>query len=328
MRRREFITVMGAVLGWPLAAPAQQTDRTRRLGVLVTSVESDTEGLTWRTALVRRLQELGWIEGRNLTIDYRFGAVGVNRMPEFAKELVALQPDVIFAGSTTAVAALRQSTFSIPIVFTQVPDPIEVGIVRSFAKPGGNITGFTNFDPSIGGKWLQTLKDISPGINRVAFIFDPDNPSWVVYGRALEAAAPALKIRLTPAGVRNATEIGHVMETLPREGGTGLVVLPGPVTLANRDSIIASAAHHRLPAIYPYRFSTTAGGLVSYGIDILDTYHRAAEYVDRILKGEKPADLPVQAPTKFEMVINLKTAKALGLTVPQTLLAGSDEVIE
>jgi putative ABC transport system substrate-binding protein len=328
VRRREFIAGLSGVAAMPFGARAQQADRIRRLGVLVTSIESDPEGLTWRTALVRRLQELGWRERRNLTIDYRFGVVGVNRMPEFAKELVALQPDVIFAGSTTAVAALRQSTFSIPIVFTQVPDPVEVGIVTSFARPSGNITGFTNFDPSIGGKWLQTLKDISPGINRVAFIFDPDNPSWIIYGRALEAAAPALKIRLTPAGARNAAEIERVMETLAREGGTGLVLLPSPVALNNRDSMIAWAAQHRLPAISPYRFFTTAGGLVSYGIDILDTYYRAASYVDRILRGEKPAELPVQAPTKYELAINLKTAKALGLTVPPTLIARADEVVE
>jgi hypothetical protein len=208
------------------------------LGVLQPALEHDTEVLIWKTVFVQRLQKLGWTEGRNLVIESRFGAIGSNLIPDFAKELVALRPDVILASGTASVTALRQSTFSIPIVFTQVPDPVEVGLVVSFARPGGNITGFTNFEPTIAGKWLQALKDLSPGISRVAIIFDPDNPSWVVYVRALEAAAQTLGARLTPAGVRDAADIGRTMESFAREGGAGLVVLPGPVTLKNRDDII------------------------------------------------------------------------------------------
>ena len=330
MRRREFIILLGggATVTWPIAARAQQGEHTRHLGVLVTALEKDPEVQSWRMTFLKQLRELGWIEGRNLTVDYRFGVTGVNRMPDFGKELIALQPDVILAGGTAAVAALRQSTFSIPIVFTQVPDPIEVGLVTSVAHPGGNISGFTNFEPSVAGKWPQALKELRPDISQIAIFFDPDNPSWVVYVRALEAAAQALGVRLTPAGVRDAGEIGRVMETLAREAGVGLVVLPGPVTINYRDNIIASAAHHRLLAVYPYRFFATAGGLLSYGVDVADTYRRAATYVDRILRGEKVGGLPVQAPTKFELVINLNSAKALGLAVPPTLLASADEVIE
>jgi putative tryptophan/tyrosine transport system substrate-binding protein len=328
MRRREFIAGLGSAAAWPMVARAQQADRMRHIGVLLAVGESDAEGLTWKTAFVLRLQELGWMEGRNITIHYRFGTVGVNRMADFAMELIALQPDVILAGQTPAVIALRQSTFSIPIVFAQVADPIEIGLVTSLAHPGGNITGFTTFEPTIVGKWLHALKDMSPGISRVAIIFDPDNPSWVVYVRALEAAAPALGMRLTAAGVRDTSAIGRMMETIARDGGTGLVVVPSPVTINNRDSIIVLAARHRLPTVYPYRFFATAGGLLSYGIDVADLYRRAATYIDRILRGEKAGDLPVQEPTKFELVINLKTAKSLGITIPETLLATADEVIQ
>jgi putative tryptophan/tyrosine transport system substrate-binding protein len=328
VRRREFIAGIAGAATWPIAARAQHADRMRQIGMLLAVGENDAEGLTWKTAFVLRLQELGWIEGRNLTIHYRFGTASVNRMPDFAMELIALQPDVILAGQTTAVVALRQSTFSIPIVFAQVADPIEIGLVTSLAHPGGNITGFTTFEPTIGGRWLHALKDISPGISRVAIIFDPDNPSWVVYVRALEAAAPALGMRLTPAGMRDAAAIGRMMETFAGDRGAGLVVLPSPVTINNRDSIIVLAARHRLPTVYPYRFFADAGGLLSYGVDVTDLYRRAATYIDRILRGEKAGDLPVQAPTKFELVLNLKTAKTLGLTIPETLLATADEVIQ
>jgi putative ABC transport system substrate-binding protein len=274
MRRREFIAGLGSAAVWPVAVSAQQPDRMRQIGVLLAVGESDAEGLTWKTAFALRLQELGWMEGRNLTIHYRFGTAGVNRMPDLATELIALQPDVILAGQTTALLALLQSTFSIPIVFAQVADPIEIGLVTSLAHPGGNITGFTTFEPTIGGKWLHALKDISPGISRVALLFDLDNPSWVVYARALEAAAPALGMRLTPAGVRDAAAIERVMETFARDGGAGLVVVPSPVTINNRDSIIALAARRRLPTVYPYRFFAAAGGLLSYGVDVTDLYRR------------------------------------------------------
>jgi putative tryptophan/tyrosine transport system substrate-binding protein len=328
MQRREFIAGLGGAVSWQVVAWAQQSERMRRIGVLLAVGESDAEGLTWKSAFVQRLQELGWMEGRNLIIDYRFGTAGVNRMPDLAMELIALQPDVILAGQTPAVVALRQSTFSIPIVFAQVADPIEIGLITSLSHPGGNITGFTTFEPTIVGRWLHALKDMSPSITRVAIIFDPDNPSWIVYVRALEAAAPALGMRLTPAGVRDAVAIGRMMETFARDGGAGLVVLPSPVTINNRDSIIVLAARHRLPTVYPYRFFAAAGGLLSYGVDVADMYRRAAIYIDRILRGEKASDLPVQAPTKFEFVINLKTAKVLGLTIPETLLATADEVIQ
>jgi putative ABC transport system substrate-binding protein len=292
------------------------------------TVESDAETRIWSARFVQRLQELSWVEGRNLIIDYRYGSVGMNRMPDFAKELIALRPDLILAGATTAAVALRQNTFSIPIVFVQVPDSIEIGLVTNFSHPGGNITGFTNFEPATAGKWLQMLKDMSPGMKKAVVMFDPINPSWAVYVRALEAAAAALSVSLIPGGVRDLDEIRRIIETSAPEGGAALVVLPSPVTHYNRDGIIALASHHRWPAVYPYRYFAAGGGLISYGPDLADQYRRAGDYVDRILKGEKPADLPVQAPVKYELVVNLKTAKALGLDVQPMLLARADEVIE
>jgi ABC-type uncharacterized transport system substrate-binding protein len=329
MRRREFIGLLGgAAVSWPLSARAQKTDRVRRVGVLLTAVESDAEARMWRTVFLQRLQELSWAEGRNIAIDYRFGIAGANRMPDFAKELISRKADVILAGGTSAAVALRQNTFSIPIVFVQVPDPIELGLVTNFGHPSGNITGFTNFEPATAGKWLQMLKDISPGMKTAVVMFDPNNPSWIVYVRALEAGAAALGVTLIPGGVRDLNEIKRIMETSGTQGGAALVVLPSPATLNNADGIIASAFHHRWPAMYPYRYFATAGGLVSYGSVLSDQYRHAADYVDRILRGEKAADLPVQAPTKYELVINMKTAKALGIDVPPQLLARADEVIE
>jgi putative tryptophan/tyrosine transport system substrate-binding protein len=292
-KRRDFITLLGgAAAAWPLAARAEIQDKLRRVGWLSVNLESDPELQSWRNAFLQRLQELTWTEGRNLAIEYRFETPGT--ISTFAHELVELQPDVIFAAATNAAAALRQNTFSIPIVFAQVPDPIELGLVASLTHPGGNITGFTNFEPTIAGRWLQTLKEMSPGMKRVAVLFDPRNPSWIIYVRALEAAASSLTLRLAPAGVRDAPEIERTIETVAREVDGGLVVIPSPAGVNNRDRIIALAERHRLPAVYPYRFFCVMGGLVSYGVDVADLYRRAASYVDRILKGEKPGDLPIQ----------------------------------
>jgi putative tryptophan/tyrosine transport system substrate-binding protein len=330
MRRRQFITLLGgAAAAWPLAARAQQSDRMRRIGVLSVLAESDAEGQTWISALTQRLQELGWTNGRNFTIDTRFGNADTSQLAKMANELIELQSDVIIAVGAPAAAALRQQTLSIPIVFVHVADPVSTGIVTNLARPEGNITGFTNFEFSIGGMWLQLLKECAPGVGRIAVAFDPDNPTWSQYLRTIEAAAPTFGVRLTPAGVRNAAEIEQRIAAFAREPNGALIVLPSPITLQNRGSIIiAAAAQQRLPAIYPYRFFTVSGGFISYGINLIDLYKRAASYVDRILKGTKLSELPVEQPTTFELVINLKTAKALGLTIPPSVLARANEVIE
>jgi len=327
--RRQFISALGSVAAtWPLVAHAQQVGGMRRIGVLGDIAADDPEYQARYAAFLQGLQELGWTDGRNVRIDARWAAGNAADTRKYAVELVALAPDVLLAAATNAAAALRQNTFSIPIVFAQVPDPIELGFVASLAHPGGNITGFTTFEPTIGGKWLQVLKELSPGINRVLLIFDPDNPSWIVYVRALEAAAISFGVRLSPAGIHDASEIERAITTFAGEANSGLIVLPGPVNTRHRDLIAGLAAQHRLAAIYPYRYFAAAGGLISYGPDPIDLFRRAASYVDRILKGEKPSDLPVQQPTKYELVVNLKTAKALGLTIPQSFLATADEVIE
>jgi putative tryptophan/tyrosine transport system substrate-binding protein len=325
MKRREFITLLGGAAAWPLAARAQQGERMRRIGFL-TSISDDTEGRSWITALTRGLQELGWIEGRNVLIDYRFGEADPARMPKLAKELIALHPNVVVASTGPAAAAFRDQSSSIPIVFVQVPDPVSAGFVTNLARPEGNLTGFFEF--SMGGKWLQLIQECSPSVHEVLVVFDPDNPTWHAYLRALEAAAPSLGLRLTPVGVRNSPEIERTIAEFAQQPRTAVVVLPSPVTVRDRESVIAAVARHGVPAVYAYRFFATSGGFISYGIDLPDLYKRTADYVDRILKGAKPADLPVQNPTKFELVINLKTAKALGLMVPPTLLALADEVIE
>jgi putative ABC transport system substrate-binding protein len=249
-------------------------------------------------------------------------------MPQLAKELLELRPDAVLAATMVAATAVRQQTLSIPIVFVQVADAVSAGFVTNLARPEGNITGITNFEFSIGGKWLQVIKECAPAVSSVAVIFDPANPTWAPYLRTVEAAAPTFGMQLTPAGVTNAADIERDLTTFSRKPNGAVVVFPGPVTVLHRDTIIAMAAQHRLPAVYPYRFYALSGGLVSYGIDLPESYRRAASYVDRILKGAKPADLPVELPTKFELVINLKTAKALGIAVPPTLLATADEVIE
>jgi putative tryptophan/tyrosine transport system substrate-binding protein len=329
MRRREFITLLGgAGMAWPLGARAEQADSARHIGFLSAIHESDPEAQGWIKEFTQRLQELGWADGRNIRIDVRYGAADAMRISTAATELVELHPDVIIAGGLPAAAALRQQTLFIPIVFVHVADPVSGGFVTNLARPEGNITGFTNFEFSIGGKWLQLLKDCAPAVSRIAVVFDPTNPSWAAYLRTIEAIAPSFGIKLTPAGVRDATEIKQRIAAFAREPNGAAVVFPSPVTIQHREAIIAAAAEHRLPAMYPYRVFTVDGGLMSYGALLLDTYGRAASYADRILRGAKVAELLVQQPTKYELVINLKTAKALGLEVPATLLATADETIE
>ena len=329
MRRREFIALLGgAAAVWPLAARAQQGGGVRRVGALSTLAESDLEVQSWIRELVQRLQELGWTNGRNVQVDFRFGEANAARTSMLAAELIELRPNVVVASGALAATALRQQTLSIPIVFVHVVDPVSAGFVTNLARPEGNITGFTNFEFSVGGKWLQLLKECAPSVVKIAVVFDPANPTWAAYLRTIEAAAPSFGVRLIPAGVRDAAEITQRIATFARDPNGALVVLPSPVTIRHRETIIVAAARHRLPTIYPYRFFTVDGGLMSYASDVLDSYRRAASYVDRILRGAKVAELPVQQPIKYELTINVKTVKTLGLTVPDSLLARADEVIE
>ena len=330
IRRRDFVILLGCgtVAAWPLAARAQQAGAMPRIGLLSVFAESDPEGQALIKELMQGLQELGWVNGRNVRIDFRFGGVDAAHISTLATELIELRPDVVLASGALAATALRQQTLSIPIVFVQVVDPVSAGFVTNLARPEGNITGFTNFEFSVGGKWLQLLKDCAPSVDRIAVVFDPANPTWAAYLRTIEAAAPSFGVRLIPAGVRDAAEITQRIATFARDPNGALVVLPGPVTIGHRETIIVAAARHRLPAIYPYRFFTVDGGLMSYASDVPDSYRRAASYVDRILRGAKVAELPVQQPTKYELTINVKTAKTLGLTVPDTVLGRADEVIE
>jgi len=328
MRRREFIKLVGGAAAiWPLAARAQQGDGVRRVGALSTFAESDPEVQGWIRELVQRLQELGWTNGPNVQVDLRFSNAAT-RTSMLATELIELRPDVVLAAGALAATALREQTLSVPIVFTHVVGPVAAGFVTNLARPEGNITGFTNFEFTVGGKWLQLLKDCAPSVDRIAVVFDPANPTWGAYLRTIEAAAPSFGVRLIPASVRDAAEITRRIATFARDPNGALVVPPGPVTIRHREAIIVAAARHRLPTIYPYRFFTVDGGLMSYGSDVPDSYRRAASYIDRILRGAKVAELPVQQPTTYELTINFKTAKALGLTVPPNMLDLADEVIE
>jgi putative ABC transport system substrate-binding protein len=328
MKRREFITFLGgAAAAWPLAARAQQRDGMRLIGVLM-GIRNDPEGRAQINALRQGLEELGWTEGRNLRIEYRWGAGDPNLMQSYATEIVGLRPDLIVAQTATALERVRQSTSKIPIVFVSVSDPISNGFVTSLARPGGNITGFTLFEYAMGGKWLELLKEIAPNITRVALVQNIKNPNWPGWLRETQSTAPALGLQLTRAAVHEVADIEPAIDAFARESNGAVIALPDPFTTANRDLIIALAARHRLPGVYPFRFWAASGGLMSYGIDQVDLTRRSANYVDRILRGEKPSELPIQAPTKFDLVINLKTAKALGLTVPPTLLTRADEVIE
>ena len=331
MRRREFFGLIGGVATWPLAARAQP-QAARRIGVISAIPESDPEQKPRRMAFQQSLEQLGWATGRNLHIDFRWnnrGDVAVSEeMLSLAREIVALEPEVILVQSNPGVAALRQVTSTIPIVFVSVADPVESGFVESLARPGGNITGFSNFEASMGGKWLEALKQIAPRITRVMAVLQIETAANAGFLRTAQSAAASVGVNLTAASVHNATEIETALTALSTESDCGLIVMPHPVTVTHREVILKLAIRYRLPAVYPFRYYAAEGGLMSYGIDLVDLYRRAATYVDRILRGATPRELPVQAPSKFEMVINLKTAKALGLDVPVQLQQLADEVIE
>jgi putative ABC transport system substrate-binding protein len=330
MRRREFISLLGgAAVAWPLAAHAQQPERVRRIGVLMASAADDSENQARMAAFLQSLAQSGWIDGRNVRIDTRWATTNADDLRRHASELAALAPDVILAASgTSTVAPLLQATRTVPIVFVVVIDPVGAGFVASLARPGGNATGFLMFEYGLSGKWLELLKQVAPGVTRAAVLRDAAIASGIGQFAAVQAVAPSLGVELSPVDARDAPEIERAVTAFARSGDSGLIVTPSPVANRHRKLIAALAARHGLPAVYGTRQYVAAGGLISYGPDMIEQYRRAAGYVDRILKGEKPADLPVQAPTRYELVINLKTAKALGLDLPAMLLARADEVID
>jgi putative ABC transport system substrate-binding protein len=325
MRRRDLITLASGMAVWPLALRAQQSGHMRRIGVLVPFARDNPDTQARVTAFVQELQKLGWTEGRNLQIEYRWET---GDMQKAAAELVALSPDVIFANATQAVAALQQATRSVPIVFANVADPVSGGFVDSLAKPGGNITGFTNFDYGMGAKWVELLKEVAPYVTRVGVIRDPTVTVSIGQLGVIQTAARSFGLEVSPLGGRDAGDIERTITEFAGGSNRGLIAVATPLLANNRDLIISLAVRHRLPAVYPFRFWVTDGGLISYGNDSVDQNRQAAGYIDRILKGEKPADLPVQSAIKYELVINLKTAKAIGLTVPPSLLSRADEIIE
>jgi putative ABC transport system substrate-binding protein len=329
MKRRDFVTLLGgAAAAWPLAARAQQTDRVRRIGMLMGADESDPVYKPIVPAFTQALADLGWTAGRNARMDLRWGGGDINRIRALAQELVGLQPDIILTHTTPTTVAVQRETRTIPIVFTNVADPVASGLVARLNRPGGNITGFASFEAALGGKWLELLSDIAPGIKRAAIMFNPDINPISVYMPSFETAARSLKVVPITAPVRSDAEIETAIIALGREPGGGLVVLSGGFMLTHRAPIISAAARNNVPAVYNLSVLARDGGLLSYAPDAVDIWRRAATYVDRTLRGTKPGDLPVQFPTKFEMAVNLKTAKALGLTVPQSLLLRADEVIE
>jgi putative ABC transport system substrate-binding protein len=330
MRRREFITLVGSAAAWPLAARAQQGERVRRIGVLTGGVETDQEFDQPRFATFQQaLRQLGWTEGDNIRIDYRFGSTGdIDLARRHATELVALAPDVILATGSPNVGASQQASRTVPIVFVSVIDPVGAGFVASLARPGGNMTGFTLFEYGIAGKWLELLKEIAPRVTRIAVLRDPAIGAGIGQLGAIQAVAPSFGVELSPIDVRDPDEIERAVIAFARGPNDGMIVTGSPSQGVHRELIISLAARHRLPAVHPFRYMAAAGGLIAYRPDQVDQYRRAASYVDRILRGARPAGLPVQAPTKFKLTINLKTAKALGLDVPPMLLARADEVIE
>jgi putative ABC transport system substrate-binding protein len=326
MKRREFITLLGGAAAWPYAARAQQTGRIRRIGVFMNLAADDPEGQARITAFVQALQQLGWSDGRNARIDTRWGTdAGSTR--KYAAELVALAPDVILASASAATSALQQTTRTVPIVFVTVIDPVGAGYVESLARPGGNLTGFSLFEYGLSGKWPELLKEIAPGVTRVAVLRDTAVGSGVGQYAIIQAVAPSIGVELRPIDMRDAGEIERAVVAFARVPNSGLIIVGAPSLVVHRN-LITLAARHQLPAAYPLPYFARSGGLISYGPDSIDPYRRAAGYVDRILKGERPADLPVQAPTKYELVVNLRTAKALGLEIPSSVLARADEVIE
>ena len=328
MKRRAFITFLGGAAAWPLAARAQQPERMRRIGVLMNLAAADPESTARVTAFAQGLQESGWTIGRNVQIDTRWAAADADLFRRYAAELVALAPDVILASGSPAIMSLQQLTRTVPIVFVNIVDPVGAGFVESLARPGGNATGFVLYEYGMSAKWLELLKEIVPPLKLAAVLRDPAIASGAGQYAVIQAAAPSFRVELRAVGVRDAGEIERAVTAFARSSNGGLIVTGSPLTLVHRDLIITLAARHRLPAVYPFRYFATSGGLISYGPDTVDPFRRAAGYVDRILKGEKPADLPVQAPTKYELVVNLKTAKALGLEIPSSVLARADEVIE
>jgi len=330
IQRREFITLLGgAAVAWPVAARAQQSERTRRIGVLLNLSEDDLEAQRLITAFREALAQLGWNDGRNLRIDYRWAGGDVGRIRTLAKELMELTPDITVGYGTPVVVALQQLTRSIPIVFLSVTDPVGQGLVESLTHPGGNITGFAVFEISLGTKWLEVLKQMTPGLKRVVTIYNPKTaPYYPLYLRAIEQAAPSFAVETIALEVNNDAEIEHAISAAARQSGGGLIVMPDTFNMVHRRTTIGLAAQHRLPAIYYFPFFAREGGLISYGPDEIDMFRRTAGYVDRILKGAKASDLPVQQPIAFRLVINLKAAKALEVTVPDKLLVAADEVIE
>ena len=327
MRRRDFVKLFaGSAAAWPLVVQAQQPDRMRRIGVLMSTAETDMQTTDAVSAFVRSLVERGWTLGGKMQIEYRWAAGNANLYRRFAQELVAFAPDVILVVGGSGVSALQQVTRTIPIVFVRTSDPVKRGLIASAERPGGNTTGFIEFEFSMGGKWLELLKQIAPSVSRVAVVRDP--MQGIGHLTAIETAAPSFSVEVTPVDARSATEMEQTITTFARGSNGGLIVTPSAFSAVFRDQIITLANRYKLPAVYFNRFFVTGGGLISYGPDIIDQYRRAAGYVDRILKGEKPADMPVQAPTKFEIVINLKTATALGLTIPAGVLSTADEVIK
>jgi ABC-type uncharacterized transport system substrate-binding protein len=328
LKRRDFITLLGGAAAWPLAASAQQGDRVRRIGVLMDLAADDPEGRARLAAFQAGLSRLGWADGGNTRIDIRWGAGAANLMRLYAEELVALMPDAILASGSPSVGALQQSTTKLPVVFTSVVDPVGAGFVASLARPGGNITGFMLLEYSIGTKWLELLKDAEPRVTRVGVLRDPTLASGSGQFGAIQAVASSFGVELSPIGMRNASEIEDAVDAFARGAKGGLIITASTLATLHRELIVALASRHRLPAVYSNRLFVAGGGLLSYSPDRIDQFRQAAAYVDRILRDEKPGDLPVQAPTKYELVINLKTAKALGLDMPPMLLARADEVIE